>query len=130
MPSNRGVRNIITLNMLTIYKHSKTQEVQISLSSSWIPSYVRVAFREKHGTHPKATSSQIRHHLSSTINMIFFLIALYHKIISYKIQFIQSITISRSCSCRASASSLLSMHDAAATSKGVDPRIPKKQHIN
>lgn len=31
--------------MLTIDKHSETQEVQVSLSSAWVPSYVRVAFR-------------------------------------------------------------------------------------
>lgn len=37
-------------------------------------------------------------------------------------------TISRSCSCRANASSLLSMQEAAATSRGVEPRIPEKSN--
>lgn len=40
------------------------------------------------------------------------------------ISVMQCLTISKSCSCRAKASSLLSIHDAAATSRGVDPRIP------
>lgn len=35
-------------------------------------------------------------------------------------------TISRSCSCSAKASSLLSIQEAAATSRGVDPRIPEQ----
>lgn len=36
------------------------------------------------------------------------------------------LTISRSCSCSAKASSLLSIQEAAATSRGVDPRIPEQ----
>lgn len=34
--------------------------------------------------------------------------------------------MSRSCSCSAKASSLLSIQEAAATSRGVDPRIPEQ----
>ena len=36
-------------------------------------------------------------------------------------------TISRSCSCRANANSLLSIQEAAATSRGVEPRIPGEE---
>lgn len=39
----------------------------------------------------------------------------------------EMITFSRSCSWRASANSLLSMQDAAATSKGVEPLIPTRE---
>lgn len=51
------------MRVLTIDKDSKAEEIQVSLSSTWIPADVRVALRKEHRTHLQPTTSQVRHHL-------------------------------------------------------------------
>lgn len=48
---------------LTINKDSKAEEIQVSLSSTWVPANVRIAFRKEHWTHLEPTASQVSHHL-------------------------------------------------------------------
>lgn len=52
------------LKVLTVNKDSKAEEIQVSLSSTWIPADVRVALRKEHRTHLQPTTGQVCHHLS------------------------------------------------------------------
>lgn len=47
----------------TINKDSKAEEIQVSLSSTWVPANVRVALRKEHWTHLQTTACQVCHHL-------------------------------------------------------------------
>lgn len=49
--------------VLTIDKDSKAEEIQVSLSSTWIPADVRVTLRKEHRTHLQPATGQVRHHL-------------------------------------------------------------------
>lgn len=127
--SQLRITNVI-MTLRTINKDSKAEEVQISLSSTRVPADVGITLRKEHWTHLQPTARQVCHHLhrhtcedterdykitKPTVPVyVFFFIDI----------FLFSRTISRSCSCRAKASSLLSMQEAAATSRGVDPRMP------
>lgn len=108
-------------DVLTIDKDSKAKEIQVSLSSTGIPADVRVALRKEHGAHLQPTTGQICHHLEGISTHVSSHVHLCKKLESAQ-------TISRSCSCRAKASSLLSIQEAAATSSGVDPRIPDSEY--
>lgn len=109
----------------TVDKDSKSEKVQVFLSTAGIPTDVRVAFGQQHGTALKSTACQIFHHLERFRDekygrhflFFFFVFVVLSRMCSVS-------TISRSCSWRANASSLLSMQEAAATSRGVEPRIP------
>lgn len=49
----------------TIDKYSKSQKVKIFLSTTGIPSNIRVPFGQEHWTALKSTSSQIFHNLET-----------------------------------------------------------------
>lgn len=49
--------------VLTINKDSKAEEIQVSLSSTRVPTDVRVALRKEHWTHLQPTACQVCHHL-------------------------------------------------------------------
>lgn len=115
------------MKLLTIHKHSKAEEVQIALSAAGVPADVRVAFRQQHWAHLQATSSQICHHLIEKIKTVnISVIYFFFKSVQFLYNIQNDLTMSRSCSCSAKASSLLSIQEAAATSRGVDPRIPEQ----
>lgn len=109
------------LVVLTIDKDSKTEEVQVSLPPYWVPSNIRVALGQQHWTHLKPASCQVGHNLHHKQTLLITK-SKSNNCVSLCESF--PLTISRSCSCKAKASSLLSMQEAAATSRGVDPRIP------
>lgn len=66
--AGQNFKNIPYINhhmkVRTVNKDSKAEEIQVSLSSAWIPADVRVALRKEHRTHLQPTTGQIRHHLS------------------------------------------------------------------
>lgn len=53
------------VKVLTVNKDSKAKEIQVSLSSTWIPADVRVALRKEHRTHLQPTTGQVGHHLNT-----------------------------------------------------------------
>ncbi len=113
------------MKVLTVDKDSKAEEIQVSFSSAGVPADVRVALGKEHRTHLQPTACQVCHHLHHT-NRVYEikrpLLLFMH--FNFLYLFIVFQTISRSCSCKAKASSLLSIQEAAATSRGVDPRMP------
>lgn len=112
--------------IITIAKYSKAQEVQVTFSLYRIPSNIRVSFGDQQSTTTQTTTSQILHNLyehiqkdqTSSISP-----KVRRDVEERKSNPSVRLTFSRSASVRASASSLLSMTEAAATSRGVDPLI-------
>lgn len=114
---------------LTVDKHGKAEEIQIFLSSTGVPANVRVSLRQEHRTRLQSTASQVGHHLHHMrapvgVHVDFCECSCTFIILCF-FYFFQ--TISRSCSWRANASSLLSMQEAAATSRGVEPLMPERR---
>lgn len=60
---SQGIIINVIITLLTVNKHSKAEEVQISLSSTRVPADVGITLRKKHWTHLQPAARQVCHHL-------------------------------------------------------------------